>query len=139
MGGECSHHCTMTAPHYFLKLLFSYIYYNILKCLTDKPRSVAGVATLGGLLYVIGGFDGNNYLCDVDVYDPQTNSWTSACPLNDQRSATSVAVMKGRIFAIGGFNGQFLSSVEVYDPEINQWSYVCNMSIPRVHFGASVV
>ena len=47
--------------------------------------------------------------------------------------------MKGRIFAVGGFNGQFLSSVEVYDPTINQWSYVCGMSIPRVHFGATVV
>lgn len=104
-----------------------------------KPRSVAGVAALGGLLYVIGGFDGNNYLRNVDVYDPETNSWTAACPLNEQRSATSVAVMKGRIFAIGGFNGQFLSSVEVYDPEINQWSYINNMSIPRVHFGATVV
>lgn len=90
-------------------------------------------------MYVIGGFDGNNYLRNVDVYDPETNSWTAACPLNEQRSATSVAVMKGRIFAIGGFNGQFLSSVEIYDPEINQWSYVNNMSIPRVHFGATVV
>lgn len=106
---------------------------------TDKPRSVAGVAVLDGLLYIIGGFDGNNYLQDADVYDPETNSWTSVSPLNDKRSATSVAVMKGRIFAVGGFNGQFLSSVEVYDPTINQWSYVCGMSIPRVHFGATVV
>lgn len=111
----------------------------MLNCSTDKPRSVAGIATLDGLLYVIGGFDGNNCLSDVDVYDPQTNSWTSACPLNDQRSAASVAVMKGRIYAIGGFNGQFLSTVEVYDPNINQWSYVHNMSVPRVHFGATVV
>ena len=106
---------------------------------TDKPRSVAGVAVLDGLLYIIGGFDRNNYLQDADVYDPETNSWTSVSPLSDKRSATSVAVMKGRIFAVGGFNGQFLSSVEVYDPTINQWSYVCGMSIPRVHFGATVV
>lgn len=104
-----------------------------------KARSVAGLATLNGCLYVIGGFDGNNYLRDVDVYDPMTNSWTSVSPLNDKRSAASVAVMKGRIFALGGFNGQFLSSVEVYDPAINQWSYTRNMSIPRVHFGATVV
>lgn len=104
-----------------------------------KPRSVAGVAALCGLLYVIGGFDGTNYLSDVDVYDPLTNCWTSVSPLNETRSAASIAVMKGRIFALGGFNGQFLSSVEVYDPAINQWSYVQDMSIPRVHFGATVV
>ena len=97
------------------------------------------MATLNGCLYVIGGFDGNNYLSDVDAYDPLTNSWTSVSPLNDKRSAASIAVMKGRIFALGGFNGQFLSSVEVYDPSINHWSYVRNMSIPRVHFGATVV
>ena len=119
--------------------MYTPLIYIFLKHSTGKARSVAGVASLGGHLYVIGGFDGNKYLSDVDVYDPQTNSWTSACPLNEQRSAVSVAAMKGRIFAIGGFNGQFLSSVEVFDPEINQWSYVHNMSIPRVHFGATVL
>lgn len=118
-------------------LFYTYIYINLF--FAGKPRSVAGVATLSDLLYVIGGFDGTNYLSDVDVYDPLTNCWASVSPLNETRSAASIAVMKGRIFALGGFNGQFLSSVEVYDPAINQWSYVQNMSIPRVHFGATVV
>ena len=130
------HSCLYNKNHDFFCKLVIYIF---LKRSTGKARSVAGVASLGSHLYVIGGFDGNKYLSDVDVYDPQTNSWTSGCPLNEQRSAVSVAAIKGRIFAIGGFNGQFLSSVEVYDPEINQWSYVHNMSIPRVHFGATVV
>lgn len=94
---------------------------------------------MNGLLYVVGGFDGQNYLRDVECYDPQTNSWMSVTPLQEPRSAASVAGMKDKLYAVGGFNGQFLHTVEVFDPTLNQWSYVSEMSIPRVHFGMAVV
>ena len=100
---------------------------------------MAGVASLNGMLYVVGGFDGKDYLRDVDCYDPLTNSWTSIAALNQSRSAAGVTVMKGRLYALGGFNGQFLSTVEVFDPQLNQWSFIAPMSIPRVHFGVAVV
>lgn len=104
-----------------------------------KPRSVAGVAALDDRLYVIGGFDGHDYLKDVEYYDPRSNTWSTIQPLNRARSAACVTVMKGRIFVIGGFNGQFLDSVEVFDPRMNGWRFLSAMSIPRVHFGAAVI
>ena len=100
---------------------------------------MAGVAALNGMLYIMGGFDGKDYLKDVECYDPQTDTWTNVAPLSQSRSATGVTVMKDRLYALGGFNGQFLSSVEVFDPRLNQWSFVAPMSIPRVHFGVAVV
>ena len=47
--------------------------------------------------------------------------------------------MKGRLYVLGGFNGQFLQSVEMYDPRANSWELVADMTMSRVHFGASVV
>ncbi|EDO42701.1 predicted protein [Nematostella vectensis] len=105
----------------------------------SKPRSVAGIAALNGRIYVVGGFDGHDYLKDVECYDPQTDTWLSVAPLNRARSAVSVAIMKGRLFALGGFNGQFLDSVEMFDPQENIWATVASMSIPRVHFGVTVI
>lgn len=114
---------------------------NLFFCIlfAGKSRSVAGVAALNGRLYVIGGFDGRDYLKDVECYDPQTDTWSQIEPLNRPRSAACVTVMKDRLFVLGGFNGQFLDSVEVYDPRVNGWSFVSGMSIPRVHFGAAVI
>jgi N-acetylneuraminic acid mutarotase len=91
------------------------------------------------MLYVIGGFDGFDYLKDVECYNPQTDTWTVIPSLNRARSAASVTVMKERLFVLGGFNGQFLDSVEVFDPKINAWNFVSNMSVPRVHFGVTVI
>ena len=112
---------------------------TLLPFFTGKPRSVAGVTALNGRLYVIGGFDGHDYLKDVECYDPQTNTWTLMQPLNRARSAACVTIMNGRLFVLGGFNGQFLDSVEVFDPLMNGWSFASSLSIPRVHFGAVVI
>lgn len=100
---------------------------------------MAGVAALDNRLYVIGGFDGHDYLKDVEYYDPRSNTWTAIQPLNRARSAACITVMKDRIFVLGGFNGQFLDSVEVFEPRMNGWRFVSTMSIPRVHFGVAVI
>ena len=94
---------------------------------------------MNGLLYVAGGFDGQNYLTDVECYDPQTNSWLKVGSLQEPRSAASTCVMKDKLFVAGGFNGQFLDSLEIFDPTVNQWNCGMSMSIPRVHFGMAVI
>ena len=55
------------------------------------------------------------------------------------RSSSCLVAMKGRLYVLGGFNGQFLKSVEMYDPRANSWELVADMTMTRVHFGASVV
>jgi len=35
-----------------------------------------GVVTFNGLLYVMGGFDGSTRLDSMEIYDPNTNTWT---------------------------------------------------------------
>ena|SRR6218665_34026 len=62
-----------------LSLVYSY------DCKTDtwtlvapisSPRDAVGVCVLGDRLYAVGGYDGQQYLNDVESYDAQNNEWT---------------------------------------------------------------
>lgn len=40
-----------------------------------SSRSNAGAAMLGEAIYAVGGFDGNNFLNTMEVYNPDTDEW----------------------------------------------------------------
>lgn len=42
----------------------------------SSPRDSVGLCLLGDKLYAVGGYDGQQYLTDVECYDPVTNEWT---------------------------------------------------------------
>lgn len=48
-------------------------------------RSRVGVAVVNGLLYAIGGYDGQSRLSTVEVYNPETDTWTQVSSMNSQR------------------------------------------------------
>lgn len=48
-------------------------------------RSRVGVAVINGLLYAIGGYDGQSRLSTVEVYNPETDTWTQVSSMNSQR------------------------------------------------------
>lgn len=52
---------------------------------TRTARSRVGVAVVNGLLYAIGGYDGQSRLSTVEVYNPETDSWTRVSSMNSQR------------------------------------------------------
>jgi len=72
-----------------------------------RPRQEMGAA-LGadGRIYVVGGaysFGNPLPVDDVDIYDPQTDSWSTGPSLQHPRRALAVvAAPDGRIYAIGG-------------------------------------
>lgn len=75
--------------------------------ISDLParRCRCGVAVVGGLIYVIGGFNGALRVRSVDIYDPVRRSWRAGPSLECRRSTLGVAVLDGIIYAVGGFNG----------------------------------
>lgn len=104
-------------------------------------RSRVGVAVVNGLLYAIGGYDGQSRLSTVEVYNPETDGWTRVSSMNSQRrlvqsspprpaqltnrgvllSAMGTAVVDGHIYVCGGYDGKSsLSSVERYSPETDR-------------------
>ena len=48
-------------------------------------RSRVGVTVVNGLLYAIGGFDGQSRLSTVEVYNPETDTWARVSSMNSQR------------------------------------------------------
>ena len=40
-----------------------------------SPRDAVGVCVLGDKLFAVGGYDGQQYLNDVESYEPQANEW----------------------------------------------------------------
>lgn len=51
----------------------------------STARSRVGVAVVNGLLYAIGGYDGQSRLRTVEVYNPETDTWTKVASMNTQR------------------------------------------------------
>ncbi|NXW81929.1 KLH18 protein, partial [Alopecoenas beccarii] len=102
-------------------------------------RSRVGVAVLNGLLYAIGGYDGQLRLSTVEVYNPETDSWSKVESMNSKRSAMGTVVLDGQIYVCGGYDGNSsLNSVESYSPETNKWTVVTPMSSNRSAAGVTV-
>ncbi|XP_033838945.1 kelch-like protein 18 [Periophthalmus magnuspinnatus] len=102
-------------------------------------RSRVGVAVVNGLLYAIGGYDGQSRLSTVEVYNPETDTWTRVSSMNCQRSAMGTVVLDGHIYVCGGYDGKSsLNSVECYSPETDRWTFVTEMSASRSAAGVTV-
>jgi N-acetylneuraminic acid mutarotase len=67
------------------------------------PRFEVSVETLNGKIYVIGGVDKNEYLTDiVEVYDPQTDKWSTVAPIPEPSDHTGLASYDGKLYLTGG-------------------------------------
>jgi len=106
-----------------------------------SPRSDLAAVAHGGKVFVFGGCTGTasapSVTNEVDMYDPDTNTWTILAPMPTQR-ASLVAGHKGNlVYAIGGTNGVSALNVnEVYDFSANSWS--TNTPMPTAQQEAGV-
>ncbi len=90
-----------------------------------------------GKVLVVGGFRPTpGYLKSAELYDPASNTWSSAGSMIEARTGAAGAVLPdGRVLVAGGYAGEAKSSAEIWDPSTNTWSYTKDMS--RVRAGAS--
>nr|XP_020633243.1 kelch-like protein 18 [Pogona vitticeps] len=84
-------------------------------------RSRVGVAVLNGLLYAIGGYDGQLRLSTVEVYNPDTDSWSKVASMNSKRRFVCVCVCV----------------VEYYNHHTASWHSVASMLNKRCRHGAA--
>ncbi|MGE0132277.1 MAG: kelch repeat-containing protein [Blastocatellales bacterium] len=96
-------------------------------------RQEISTAVLDGKIYVIAGFNssGGN-TSTVDVYDPQTNTWSSAAPLPIATNHNAAAVAAGKLYAFGGTSNRTF----VYNPQPNSWSDVAPMRFQHANTAA---
>ncbi|XP_045210160.2 kelch-like protein 18 [Mercenaria mercenaria] len=103
-------------------------------------RSRVGVTVLNGLLYAIGGYDGQDRLSTVEVFEQDTKRWKKVASMNCKRSALGATALNKRLYVLGGYDGvTSLRSVEVYDPETNVWTLLSNMLKHRSAAGITVL
>lgn len=78
-------------------------------------RSRAGATSLRKLLYVVGGYDGENDLSSAERYNPMTNEWQMITPMGTKRSCLGICAFDGLLYVCGGYDGaSCLASVERY-------------------------
>ncbi|CAG9855787.1 unnamed protein product [Phyllotreta striolata] len=113
----------------------------LFSCDTDSsPRAYHGLCNLNGIIYMIGGFDGNEYFNTMKCFDPVQHKWSERSCMYYPRCYVSVVVHRGKIYAMGGYNGRTrMNSAEKYDPERNQWELIPSMQKQRSDASAATV
>lgn len=101
--------------------------------------SKAGCATLNGIVYLIGGFNGSRHLRMVVTYNPMTDKFSYISSMHYVRSEVGVGVLNDRIYAVGGFDGtSCLRTVECYDAKNDRWRMVAPMLNGKAAVGIGV-
>lgn len=105
---------------------------------TAKPLS-ASVLCGDGKVLILG--ESGAELGKAEVFDPATESWTVAAPLNVLRGGIALVTMAdGKIIAAGGIAGSTaVATSEIYDPSTGAWSTVAPMNIARAFTASSLL
>jgi len=87
------------------------------KARAPGPRYQDAGAVLNGLLYVVGGGTGTDYLSLLEVYNPRTDTWREANGQPTARGFLGAAALGGKLYALGGrtLDG-YVATDEVYTP-----------------------
>ncbi len=110
--------------------------------LASGPRQETAVVALGGRVYVLGGFDGQNRVVDtVEVYDPARDRWEARRPLPMPLHHMNAAAVGSKLYVTGALAANDFRAVGVtyeYDPSADAWTPRTPMP-PGTERGASGV
>ncbi|MGD9961308.1 S8 family serine peptidase [Nocardioides sp.] len=93
--------------------------------IADYPTEVMdnGVVYLDGVVYSVGGGDGNASSASVYAYDPATLTWTEKASLPEARNAMAVGEVDGQLVATGGWGeSDTTTSTWLYDAAADSWT-----------------
>jgi N-acetylneuraminic acid mutarotase len=107
--------------------------------LPRNGRAELTASVVNGKIYVVGGYFFGLYLVSsnvLDVYDPETDTWTTKAPMSSAVYSCSSAVVDNKMYVIeNSFSGHVGSINQIYDAENDSWSY--GRSIPVGVAGAA--
>ncbi|KAH7966653.1 hypothetical protein HPB49_018273 [Dermacentor silvarum] len=98
----------------------------------EGPRAYHKCAAIGNDIYVIGGFNGEDYFSSVRCFNACTKQWRSVTPMHVKRCYVSIAVLEDIIYAMGGYDGRHRqNTAEKFDHRTNQWTMIAPMLMQR--------
>ena len=88
------------------------------------PRYAHTVTLYRGDIYVIGGRGADGVVAEVDVFDPATESWTTAdAPMANARDSHDTVATPDGLMVVGGWlDFGPTDRVDLYDPAADRWS-----------------
>ena len=93
-----------------------------------SERQELATAVLDGKIYVIAGYTGTDFdvrsTSTVDVYNPATDTWSSAHPLPSANNHNCAAVAAGKLYSFAGISG----TMYLYDPVNDSWTAVAHLN-----------
>ena len=99
------------------------------------PRTNHTSTTLSdGRILVVGG-SYTDILASAEIYNPTTNSWSSAGSLFEARRLhNAVLLANGKVLIVGGQSDSTLAlaTAEIYDPATNSWAAAGSMTDGRI-------
>jgi N-acetylneuraminic acid mutarotase len=97
-------------------------------------RSEIPGVTLDGMIYICGGFGGDQR---VDRYDPKSDAWTQLADIPVGLNHPGVAVLGDKVYVAGGYGGDLraLDHLWIYDPTVNAWQPGASLPFPLGAFG----
>jgi N-acetylneuraminic acid mutarotase len=103
----------------------------------NVARYGCAAACVDGLLYVVGGSDGDA-LASAECYDPSTGEWRALPDMSVEREGCAAACVDGLLYVVGGSDAddRAVASAECYNPATKEWRGLPDMSIARAHFVA---
>jgi N-acetylneuraminic acid mutarotase len=105
---------------------------SVIKTVMPEPRSLAGVTTNGGFIYVMGGYNGTGLTARCWRYDPRVNLFAPISPMPlpiDVRNALSLG---SKIYVLGNYPQPGGSNpILEYDVTTDSWSIVESVPTPR--------
>lgn len=113
---------------------------------TARYGSAAGV--IGGKLYVASGccispHFPNPRFTVLEVYDPNTDTWTTKAPIPTGVYGAAVGVIDGKLYVAGGqaivSEGFNIATLQVYDPATDTWTTKAPMPFGSVGMAAGVI
>jgi RHS repeat-associated protein len=91
---------------------------------TDMPtaREGLGVVSIGKKIYAIGGQFNSTYYNKMEIYDTETDMWTTGANMTYGVSYFACVAVGTDIYCIGGYNGSYRNYVQVYNTATNTWT-----------------
>ena len=99
-----------------------------------KNRYQHASVTYNNKIYLVGGFDGKNFLDSMQSYNPTANLPENKTNLGTARANAGIALSNGKIYVIGGYNNLVLNSIEEYNPATDAWTFKAPMPTARHSF-----